>query len=71
MEPGDVSGSALWDPVKRVWSQNVIDAIDPELANKLPQVQDLPRCWARSEPNLSRNMVFLRNVRLPRGQEII
>ena len=40
MEPGDVSGSALWDPVKRVWSQNVIDAIDPELANKLPQVQE-------------------------------
>ncbi|MHA1338856.1 MAG: xylulokinase [Promethearchaeota archaeon] len=40
MEPGDVSGSALWDPVRRTWSKKVIDAIDPELIDKLPPVKD-------------------------------
>jgi xylulokinase len=40
MEPGDVSGSALWDPVKRSWSKKVIDAISPDLMSKLPPVKD-------------------------------
>ena len=38
MEPGDVSGSALWDPVTRDWNYDVIDAISPELKEKLPPV---------------------------------
>jgi xylulokinase len=36
MEYGDASGSALLDVRKRKWSQAVLDAIDPELAGKLP-----------------------------------
>ena len=36
MEYGDASGTALLDVRKRKWSSAVIDAIDPELANKLP-----------------------------------
>lgn len=40
MEPGDVSGSALWDPVRRDWSKKVIDAIDPNLFAKLPPVKE-------------------------------
>ncbi len=39
MEPGDVSGSALWNPKTRTWSAKVIDAIDPELREKLPPVK--------------------------------
>src|SRR5512140_2403910 len=35
MEYGDASGTALLDVQKRVWSQPVLDAIDPELASKL------------------------------------
>src|SRR5205809_6097370 len=36
MEYGDASGTALLDVKKRKWSSAIIDAIDPELADKLP-----------------------------------
>ncbi len=36
MEYGDASGTALLDVRKRKWSGAVLDAIDPELAGKLP-----------------------------------
>jgi xylulokinase len=36
MEYGDASGTALLDVRKREWSRAVLDAIDPELAAKLP-----------------------------------
>jgi len=39
MEPGDVSGSAIWDPSKRDWATSVIDAISPDLQAKLPPVK--------------------------------
>ncbi len=39
MEPGDTSGTALWNPATRQWSQKVIDAIDPGLRAKLPAVK--------------------------------
>lgn len=38
MEPGDTSGMALWHPGTGRWSRKVIEAIDPELSNKLPPV---------------------------------
>jgi sugar (pentulose or hexulose) kinase len=38
MEPGDASGTALWHPGRREWSRKVLDAIDPELAHRLPPV---------------------------------
>jgi len=38
MEPGDTSGTALWNPVTGQWSQKVIEAIDPGLWEKLPPV---------------------------------
>src|SRR5512137_548442 len=39
MEYGDASGTALLDVRKRKWSRAVLDAIDPELAGKLPPLQ--------------------------------
>src|SRR5438105_8569519 len=39
MEYGDASGTALLDVKKRKWSQAVIKAIDPELADKLPPLK--------------------------------
>ncbi len=39
MEPGDTSGTALWNPVTGAWSQRVLDAIDPDLPGKLPPVK--------------------------------
>ncbi len=38
MEYGDASGTALLDVRKRRWSQAVLDAIDPDLAGKLPLI---------------------------------
>jgi sugar (pentulose or hexulose) kinase len=39
MEPGDTSGMALWHPGTRRWSESVLNAIDPGLAEKLPPVR--------------------------------
>lgn len=39
MEPGDTSGTALWNPKTRKWSKKVINAIDKNLFNKLPEVK--------------------------------
>ncbi len=38
MEYGDASGTALWDPVARQWSEPAIEAVGSELRNKLPDV---------------------------------
>jgi len=43
MEPGDTSGMALWHPATGQWSKKVIDAIDPDLTEKLPSVQPADR----------------------------
>ncbi len=39
-EPGDASGSALWNPITKNWSKNVINAISPDLFGKLPPVKN-------------------------------
>ena len=40
MEYGDASGTALLDVRKRNWSSAVLEAIDPELAGKMPPVRE-------------------------------
>lgn len=39
MEPGDTSGMALWNPKTGQWSERLINIIDPELKDKLPEVK--------------------------------
>ncbi|MFC1619669.1 FGGY family carbohydrate kinase, partial [Candidatus Neomarinimicrobiota bacterium] len=39
MEPGDSSGLALWNPKTRRWSDKVLQAIDPDLKSKLPEIK--------------------------------
>jgi xylulokinase len=39
MEYGDASGTALMDVRRRVWCRDVIDAIDPELIDWLPELR--------------------------------
>ena len=43
MEPGDVSGMALWHPGTGQWSSKVLDAIAPDLREKLPPVEPSDR----------------------------
>lgn len=53
MEPGDASGTALWNPSTGVWSERVVAAIDPGLAAKLPQVGPSDRSIGRVSPELA------------------
>ena len=39
MEPGDTSGMALWDPKTGAWSEKVMNAISPDLKNKIPALK--------------------------------
>jgi xylulokinase len=39
MEPGDTSGMALWNPQNGAWSKKVMDAISPDLQNKIPPLK--------------------------------
>ncbi|MBN1272493.1 MAG: hypothetical protein JXB26_09495 [Candidatus Aminicenantes bacterium] len=39
MEPGDASGTALWNPRTRSWSKKAVEALDSGLSAKLPQVK--------------------------------
>ena len=40
MELGDLSGTALWNPVTKEWSEKIIAIISPGLYDKLPPVKD-------------------------------
>ncbi len=43
MEPGDTSGTALWNPATGRWSSKVIRAIDSQLPKKLPPIRPSDR----------------------------
>ena len=47
MEPGDTSGTALWNPKTKKWSKKVVQAIDSLLPDKLPSVQPSDRTIGR------------------------
>jgi xylulokinase len=53
MEPGDTSGMALWHPAAGQWSQPVIEAIDPDLARRLPPVLPSDRTIGNVAPALA------------------
>jgi xylulokinase len=52
MEPGDASGTALWNPVTGTWSQRIIAAIDPGLRDKLSEVGASNRAIGKLSPAL-------------------
>ena len=53
MEPGDASGTALWNPATGRWSERLLSAIDPGLADKLPPVGSSDRPIGRLAPALA------------------
>lgn len=53
MEPGDTSGTALWNPKTREWSHRLIQAIDPHLPEKLPRVGPSDRSIGPISRNLA------------------
>src|SRR3954462_10636648 len=54
MEYGDASGTALMDVRKRKWSTEAIDAIDPELAGKMPGLIRSDRPAGRLQPSTAK-----------------
>ncbi|UCG86927.1 MAG: hypothetical protein JSW71_24060 [Gemmatimonadota bacterium] len=67
MEPGDTSGMALWHPVSGRWSQKVIDAIDPGLPEKLPQVAPSDRIIGTIAPALAARFGLPSDCRIDAG----
>lgn len=43
MEPGDTSGMALWNTGTGLWSEKLLEAISPDLADKLPPISPSQR----------------------------
>lgn len=39
MESGDASGTALWDPINKIWSKKLTNIISKDLLRKLPEVK--------------------------------
>jgi xylulokinase len=58
MEPGDTSGTALWNPKTAQWSRAVIEAIDANLREKLPEVKPSDRSIGPVAESLARRFGF-------------
>ncbi len=67
MEPGDTSGMALWHPGTGRWSQKVIEAIDPELPDKLPPLQRADRTIGNVGANLAARFSLPADCRIDAG----
>ena len=67
MEPGDTSGMALWHPATGKWSQKVIDAIAPELKQKLPPVLPSDRSIGTISADLAHRFGFHPECKIDAG----
>lgn len=67
MEPGDASGTALWNPAEGAWSQTVLRAIDPGLLKKLPEVRSARSSIGHISADLVRRFGFSSQCRIDAG----
>ncbi len=67
MEYGDASGTALMDVRKRKWAKPVLDAIDPELAGKLPPLKPSDEPAGALQPSTARQLDLLPGVLVSAG----
>ncbi|HAE87763.1 TPA: hypothetical protein DCG86_07045 [Candidatus Marinimicrobia bacterium] len=67
MEYGDTSGMALWNPKTRQWSKKVINAIDPALIHKLPQVRPPDQSIGNISTHLVQKFGFSPKCRIDAG----
>ena len=67
MEPGDTSGTALWNPKTGEWSLRLIRAIDPDLLEKLPQVGPSDRSIGPVSPSLAERFGLSRECTVDAG----
>lgn len=67
MEPGDASGTALWNPKTKRWSKKVISAIDPALTKKLPPVKSSCRTIGTISSRLVKKFGFSPECKIDAG----
>ncbi len=67
MEPGDTSGMALWNPMTRSWSSEVLKAIDPGLREKLPPVEPSDQTIGGISPALADRFALSPDCRIDAG----
>jgi xylulokinase len=67
MEPGDAAGTALWSPETGDWSAAVIDAIDPGLRARLPEVGPADRTIGTISPALASRYGLPADCRIDAG----
>lgn len=67
MEYGDASGTALLDVRRRKWATTVIDAIDPELASKLPPLISSDQPAGRLQASTAKELGLQRDVLVSAG----
>ena len=67
MEYGDASGTALLDVKKRQWSAAALNAIDPELINRLPPLIPSDRPAGRLQPSTAQALGLSTEVLVSAG----
>lgn len=67
MEPGDASGMALWNPANGRWSKKVIEAIAPDLADKLPEIKPSDQTIGTINPELIKKFGFSAECQIDAG----
>jgi len=67
MEYGDASGTALMDVRTRTWSKKVVEAIDPELGDKLPPIQPSDKHVGFVKKDIARAFGFSDDVLVSAG----
>lgn len=67
MEPGDTSGMALWHTGTGLWSDKVLKAISPDLAEKLPQISPSQRSIGTLSRELAQKYGFSPKCKIDAG----
>ena len=67
LEPGDASGTALWNPATGEWAREVIDAIDANLMGKLPPVRPADESIGRIDPALAERFGLSHDCKIDAG----
>lgn len=67
MEPGDLSGMALWNPKTAQWSKRVLEAIAPDLHQKLPAVKPADVTIGNISPDLVVRFGFSPDCKIDAG----
>ena len=67
MEEGDASGTGIWDPVTKTWSENLMNIISDDLVSKLPIVSSATKSIGYISNTLANQYGFDLECRIDAG----